>query len=259
MRALRSEAVKLFTTRLWLWLGVTLVGLTGVLIFLIVNSVEDADEEFYGPDFSVEEMAEMVTFTSAFAYAIAAVLGILGLTGEYRHQTITATLLAVPRRLDVLRAKLVLYGIVGGVCGLLFSFVVAVVALPMLDGKGYDISLSDGVVAGSLSGVVLVSALFGMLGVAIGALLRNQALAITATIIYLFVVENILLIVESIADYYPYLPGAAARAVTFENVELDGDSPIDLLSAGQSAFVLLAWVLGLALIGWLITLRRDVA
>lgn len=256
MRPLRSEAVKFFTTRLWLWLGLTVAGLTGLLTFLIVNSMDDAGESF-SDGFTAADLAEVVSYTSPIAYVVAAVFGIIGLTGEYRHQVITPTFLAVPRRWNVLLSKLVLHGAVGSVCGLVFVVVHAAVAFPVLDGKGYDISLGDQVVAGSFRGVVLVSALFGMFGVAVGALLRNQAFAITATVIYLFVVENILVVIRSVSDYYPYLPGGAARAVMYEDIQLETDE-IELLTAGQSAVVLLAWALALATLGWLITLNRDV-
>ena len=255
MKALRSELVKMFTTKLWLWLGLTLVVLTGGLTFLVTSSVDEPGE--FGVDFTPVDMAEMVSFTSAIAYVIAAVLGIIGLTGEYRHQVITPTFLATPRRGVVLASKLVLYGLVGAAVGLVFAAIQAVVAFSVLDGKGSDISLGDDVVAGSFRGVVLVSALFGMFGVALGSLLRNQAFAITATVLYLFVVENILMAVESVADVYPYLPGAAARAITFEDIELDVEE-IDLLTAGQSVTVLLVWALAVAIFGWLITLTRDV-
>lgn len=255
MRTLGAEVIKLVTTRLWLWLGLTVVGLSGLLTFLILNSLDDQGESYR--DFTAVELAEMMTFTSAIAYGIAAVMGVIALTGEYRHQLITPTFLAVPRRGNVLLAKLVLYGLVGAAIGLAFALVQGMVAFSILDGKGYDISFSDQVVADSLRGVVVVSALFGMLGVAVGAVVRNQAFAITATVIYLFVVENILQAVEALADYYPYLPGAAARAVMYEEIELAAEG-IELLTMGQAVIVLLAWIVGLAGVGWLVSLRRDV-
>jgi ABC-2 type transport system permease protein len=255
MRAFHAEAVKFFTTRLWLWLGLVLVVLTGLLTFLIVNAVDDVGARF--DEFAAADMAEMVTALAPLAYVIAAVLGIIALTGEYRHQTITPTFLAVPRRWVVLAAKLAFYFVIGGICGLLFTVVVAVIAFPGLNGKGYDISLGDQVVAGSFRGVILVSALFGMFGVAVGALLRNQAFAITAVVLYHFVVENILQVIPSTADVYPYLPGGAARAVMYEGVGLAVEG-VDLLSASQSAFVIVVWALGLAGVGLLTTLNRDV-
>lgn len=135
--------------------------------------------------------------------------------------------------------------------------VVGAIAFPGLAGKGYDISLGDQVVAGSFRGVILVSALFGMFGVAVGALLRNQAFAITAIVLYHFVIENILQVIPTTADIYPYLPGGAARAVMYEDVEL-GVEGVDMLPAGQSAFVIVIWALALAAVGLLTTLNRDV-
>lgn len=251
MRALSAEFVKFFTTRLWLWLVLLVALLTGLLVTLITVNVN--------PDFSgdaARNVAEYTTGLAPIAYVVSATVGIVGITGEFRHQTITPTLLGVPQRAVVVLAKLFVYLLFGGVLGTIFVLVLGGISQPVLSGKGIDISLSDDPVSQSLLGTILVTALFGIFGVGIGTLLRNQVAAVVTTILYLFVVENILMVIPHVQSAYPYLPGGAAKAV------MDPRSPVPdtvhLLTSGQGAVVLAAWALGLAVLGSVFTLGRDI-
>lgn len=257
MRAFNAEVVKLFTTRLWLWLTATVVGLTGFFTFLVVRDKDSIDEEFASL-VSPADVANDITNLALIAMVISVVFGIIGLTGEFRHMTITPTFLSVPQRPLVVLAKLVLYFVVGGVVGLFTTVIIAVIAFPILDGKGYEFSVGDDFIMDIFRGVVLVCALFALLGVGMGALLRNQVFAVVATILYLFVIENLLLISEGVrTSIYPYLPGYAAKTLIFEGFDYGFDD-IDNLTSGQSGLVLAAWAVGLAVVGSIVTLSRDV-
>lgn len=251
MRAFNAEFVKFFTTRLWLWLVLLVTALTGLLVTLITINVD--------PGFSGDagrNVAEYTTLLAPIAYVVSATIGIVGITGEFRHQTITPTLLAVPQRAVVVVAKLFVYLLFGAVLGTMFVVVLGGISQPVLSGKGIHLSLSDDPVAQSLLGAILVTALFGVFGVGIGTLLRNQVASVVTTILYLFVVENILAAIPHVQKAYPYLPGGAARAV------MDPQAPVPdavhLLSTGQGALVLTAWALGLAVLGSVFTLGRDI-
>ncbi len=82
------------------------------------------------------EAIRTVYATSAFqgAYIFAMILGITGMTGEYRYQTITPTFLATPRRARVVLAKMVAHlGVglgYGVVCVLVALVVGGAIVLP---------------------------------------------------------------------------------------------------------------------------------
>ena len=62
------------------------------------------------------------------AYVFAIVLGALGMTQELRHQTLTSTFLAEPRRNKVMVAKMAAYGVIGaiyGAVGVVFGYALA--------------------------------------------------------------------------------------------------------------------------------------
>lgn len=252
MRALHAEFLKLFTTRLWLWLVLVVGAITGALVLLITLNI---DPDSIGD--ANHDVAEFTTGLAPIAYVVAATIGIIGITGEFRHQTVTPTLLSVPQRAVVVAAKLFVHLLFGALLGAVFVLVLGGIAAPVLSGKGVDVSLSDSAVSQSLLGSVLVCGLFGIFGVGIGTLLRNQVAAVVSTILYLFVLENILVAIKHVQTAYPYLPGGAARAVLLRD-HSDLPSTVHLLDAGQGALVLAAWALGLAVLGSVLTLGRDI-
>ncbi|HEY9390000.1 MAG TPA: hypothetical protein VIR27_09580 [Mycobacteriales bacterium] len=253
MRALRAEFTKLFTTRLWLWLILVVVAITGSLVALIITTAVD-------PSSVSDPEAEVVAFTvnlSPIAYLVSVITGIIGITGEFRHQTITPTVLSTPHRPVAVAAKLLVHLLFGALLGAIFVFVLAGTGAVLLAGQDISVSLSDPTVMHAMWGSVLVCGLFGVLGIGIGTLLRNQVAAVVTVVLYLLMVENILLTIRHVRDAYPYLPGGAARGLL-----LDGGTSLaggDLLGSGQATLVLAVWALGLALLGSFLTLGRDIS
>jgi hypothetical protein len=100
-------------------------------------------------------------------------------------------------------------------------------------------------VFGGLAG----TALRGAFGVGLGAILRNQVGAVIALLAWDFVVDSLLFgLAPSVGRF---MPTAAADA-------LMGLKTAHLLSPATGGAVLLAWTAALALIGLMLTLRRDV-
>src|SRR6185312_2865073 len=114
----RSELRKITSTRLWWGL------LVGAVIYTVIQA--GANAAIAGTDpgagqpatpaLDTAQAIRTVYATSAFtgAYIFAMILGITGMTGEYRYQTITPTVLATPRRARVVLAKLGAHLGVGG-------------------------------------------------------------------------------------------------------------------------------------------------
>ncbi len=113
----RSELHKIRTTRLW-W-GLLLGAVVYTLIQAAANAALAGQEPGNGqPASAALDTAQAIRTVyagSAFqgAYIFAMILGITGMTGEYRYQTITPTFLATPRRSRVVLAKMAAHLLVG--------------------------------------------------------------------------------------------------------------------------------------------------
>jgi ABC-2 type transport system permease protein len=102
-------------------------------------------------------------------------------------------------------------------------------------------------------GAVIMSALWAALGVGLGALVRNQVLAIVGLYVWVFVVE--ILLFQYLPDVGRYAPGAAGTAMTGDTV---GDSSINLLSAPAGGGLLALYAAALVTAGAVAVARRDV-
>ena len=130
--------------------------------------------------------------------------------------------------------------------------VVIAVAHPWLSAKGAPVSLSGENLEVLLSSIG-AAALYGLVGVGVGALLRNQVAAVVGALVYLFVAEPILRSVPATAPAYKFLPGGALESITATV------GTIDLLQRWQGALLLAGYGIVLAVLGWVFAVRRDIS
>ena len=253
IRLLRSESRKLFTTQVWFWMLVIALALTA--LFVVGTILGDGTEGNPSPLLSTPEgQRNLFSLTGAAASFLAAVLGIIGITGEFRHLTVTPTFLATPRRGRVIVAKLVTYALAGLAFGVACGALVIAMSLPWLSARGVDVSLTANRIPLVLLAAVLVVAIYGILGVGVGSLIRNQVAAVVITLAYLFVVENILAALPWVRDHVSkWLPGQAAQAVTQVS-----STSTEFLRPWQGGLVLTGYGVAFAVIGWWLAVRRDV-
>ena len=163
---LQAELIKLRTTRTFVALTAIAGGLS-LLLTVLTGVLSDPQPEDVVTDIFANDMS------SAFIL----VLAVVGITGEWRHRTITGALLAAPDRLRFLAAKAIAFAGAGLVLSLLISAAVTVVGFVFVgvrDLPGPDAGELGEYVARSAG----LAALGGAFGVAIGALIRNQVGAI---------------------------------------------------------------------------------
>ena len=117
------------------------------------------------------------------------VLGVLIITTEYSSGMIRTTFTAVPQRGLVLAVKAVIFGSVTFVVALLTTFVTFFASQAILNRGAvkYGVSLSSPHALRIVIGAALYMTVCGLLGVALGALLRSTAAAITALAGLLFI------------------------------------------------------------------------
>ena len=117
-----------------------------------------------------------------------AVVAALFITTEFRRGIIRTTFTATPRRGRVLAAKAVVLAAIAFVTGIAAAVPAFLISQPLLRANGFappaypTVSLTDGPVARAVVGTGLVLALLAVLALALGALLRSGAAAITVVI-----------------------------------------------------------------------------
>ncbi|CAN5339727.1 ABC transporter permease [soil metagenome] len=251
---IRAELRKLFSTKLWLWLLLGACVLSGGGTALLIGFADQATASPQSgiPPVESEAFTQLALAGGANAVVFFLILGIIGMTQEYRHRTATPTFLVSPRRGQVILAKLLTYLGISLLFAVVVNAVVVAVALPWLSAKGAPVSLSGDnleVLLSSIGG----AALYGMVGVGVGALLRNQVAAVVGSLIYLFVAEPILRGVPATASAYKYLPGGTLESITATTTNTD------LLQRWQGALLLTGYGIVLAVAGWIFAVRRDIS
>jgi ABC-2 type transport system permease protein len=169
-------------------------------------------------------------------------LGVVVITGEYTTGMIRATLGAVPRRLPVLWAKAGVYAAVILVLGVISSFLAFLGGQAILGSHGLSLSYPGALRA--VVGVGLYLTVVGLLGLAIGFLVRSTAGGITALFGILLVLPPIVgaLPTSWANTISPYLPSNAGQAIYATHHLSDTMHPWPgfLLFCGYTAGALLA-------------------
>ena len=197
--SIRSEALKLKTTRATMGL---LLGAVAVNVFAAVAPGENAIREFAHP--LVEQQSWFIVSTLMRVFLL--VLGIRAITEEFRHGTITPTLLATPDRAKVVASKAVTVAAAGGI--------VAVAAtLALLGSMAIVAQLNDVPMHPlaeswrSLAGMVLAGITWPVVGLGVGLVVRSQVAAIVGGIVWLMALEEML--AGRLGDLGGFLPGRA--------------------------------------------------
>ncbi len=222
---LRAELLKLRTTRTFAALVGVAVGLS-LIVILLSTLLQN--------EFDTDDVRLM--FAGDFTGLFILLLGVMGMAGEWRHRTITSSVLAAPDRLKLLGAKLISYAVAGAVLSLIVTLTIMVVGtiiLSMRDKTTLDAAELLDVLWRNLVG----AAYLGAIGVCIGALLRNQVAALIGVLIVFMIVEPTLLgLVTEVGRFAP-LQGAPSGLIGFD---IDGDN--ELLEPAVAGLVMIGWL-----------------
>src|SRR4051794_9954779 len=239
----RAELRKLGTTRIvWVILAaaelLVVAGVSGLV--LSGTRLRDADAP-----------TRAIAHTGLVSLCVL-VLGIYAVAGEYRYQTIVDSYLSTPRRARVLAAKLGVYTGLGLAIGLGAAITAVFTTKIWWAAKGVPLSLTDGDVWRTAAGGILWNAAFAAIGVGIGAVIRNLAVAIAAALAWIALVEGIAgqLVGSTASRWLPLAAGQALGRATIGGT--------DHLSQWAAALVLGAYAALIGSAAASITLRRDV-
>ena len=239
---MRSELVKLRSTRTNLGLLFGMVGL--VLLIVIVTGAAVTPAEL------AKDEHQRALFGLGLAGGfIASLIGVMSITSEFRHGTIRPTFVFTPRRGRVVSAKVFSSFILGVIFGLITEAVAFAVGLAILAIRGVDIVVPTHELLVVALGSIACAALMAALGVGVGAVARNQVLAVIGVVVWFMVVENVMVGVwPQVGKFFPLAAGDAMTGINSDQ----------LLTASQGALVLVGYVLVSFFAALAVTQRMDV-
>lgn len=176
------------------------------------------------------------------------VLGVLVITGEYSTGMIRATMTAVPKRLPVLWAKAIVYGLVVLSLAVPATLIAFVVGQSILARHQIDIAFSHPGVARVVFGAALYLTVIGLFGLGIGAIVRNTAGGIATFAGIMFVLPPLMNVLprswnDAATPYLPLSAGQAIMALTRGEHQLAPWTGLGLLCAYTAAALAVASVL----------------
>jgi len=187
-RVIRSEWTKFWSVRSTPWTLLIAVVVTIGFATLLAWGVSSNLDTMKPDQRATLDVTSLSASGIAFGQLAMAVLGALFVASEYTTGGIRTTFVAVPNRLRVLLAKIVVFSLVAWVVGTIASFASFFVAMTFWTPHHLATSLSTPAVLRAVMGSGLIAVASGLLGLALGALIRHTAGAITAAIALLFVV-----------------------------------------------------------------------
>jgi ABC-2 type transport system permease protein len=242
---LRAELIKLSTTRTFAGLAGAAIAISLLITVLVAVLTEPTEDSVLVDVFSSD--------LSAFFIFMLAVIGI---GGEWRHRTITSSLLAAPDRLRFLAAKALAFAAAGAVLSVMVSVAIAIVGTAVVSARGLPMP-EAGELAALLGRNAIVATLVAALGVGLGALVRNQVVAVVGVLVLGFVVEPMVItLVPEVGRFGPF--SALPTSLSGIPAEDAGLGEVDLLAPGLAALTMMAWIGAAFAAGYALLRGRDV-
>ena len=245
----RSEWIKFRTLRSsWIVMAVTVVAVIGIgsLVSYFTNSHWSSMTQIERLRFNAVDRSLVGV---NLAQLTIGVLGVLFISGEYSTGMVRATLGAAPRRLPVLAAKALVFAAVSFVCSLAATVVAFTAGQSLL--ASHSVGWGHPGAVRAVFGAALYLTLVGLLGLALGFIVRSTAGGIAALFGLLLILPVIFNALPSSWNNTvgPYLPGAAGSALW--TLRSDGN----VLAPWTGFGVFCAWCAA-ALVAAAVELRR---
>lgn len=263
IRALAFEWQRIRTVRSTYWLTALALVLSAAVAGLIAGFSREPglDESMIGTVLTGGTQFIPLPFVPLFM----GIIGAFAFGHEYRHNLILATLTAIPRRVNLVIAKVIILAAWSAVAALL-SIAVNWLLATILTGE--TLPLFDGSTGPALLAYIGYVVLWALLGLSVGMLVRNlPATLVVLMLVPLIVEPTVVTLVsyidafESIRPAVPYFPFTAGNGM-IATVGADAFAADDLAasdqpSRGVSALTFTAWVGALLALGWGLFHKRD--
>lgn len=191
MDVVRSEWTKFRTVQSTYWTFLVAIVL-GIGLAALVSGISASH---YATDVTLRlrwDPAERSLRPEWFLAQLAfAVLGVLTVTSEYSTGMIRTSLTAVPRRLRMMTAKLLVFGVVAVIVGEVISVVAFSIGQMLIHGKAPSASFGQNDVLRVVLGAGLYLLFMGLLGSGFAVLVRHAAAGIALVVGVLFILPGI--------------------------------------------------------------------
>lgn len=298
MRLIRSELMKIRTTNVW-WLfaiGVFVFTALSLLIWIMVadgqidQAIQSRGQAFEPPppdvgipQAEIDEMrrqweiqndlgrllrtsaANIYTSGQFFGLMFVMLLGAILVTNEFFHQTATSTFLTTPQRTKVILAKLATACLAAAVFWIFTTGINVATGAIYFSNKGYASQLGDWPVTRAILMNGLAFGLWGILGVGLGVLIRNQIGAVlVGAIAYVIGSQAVQLVFVLIHEFWIKKDWVLQAMVAFPTVASQvmispektfAQSPVWWVGA----LVLVGYGVLFGTVGTLITRKRDIS
>jgi ABC-2 type transport system permease protein len=260
--ALRAELRRISTTKLW-WIALICIFVLSAgyaalpaAVALLQSKAGVASSPFTDPGI----IRSIYNGGNVLSRILAMVVGIVAIGSEYRYGTLAWSYLATPRRIRMLLGKagaLLIFGVIYGITSVSAGMVVAI---PFVMANNGSLLLDQPDTWRSIILGICSIALWTMIGMGLGILIKNMLIALAVGIILGFLVEPIVSVMFFLKRWDQLLNVMPSGAT---NAMLEITSPV--LFAAQhptpwwvAGMILAAWCLLPALAGLLSAVRRDV-
>jgi ABC-2 type transport system permease protein len=239
---LRAELLKIRSTRTSIGLLVGLVALA--LLFTILTCTLSPTSQVVGE----QNQIGLLSFGS-IAGVFAALAGIMLFTSEYRFGTIRPSVLFNPNRNSLFVSKITAGALSGLVFGVIGEGLVFSIGLIILKARSIPITMTSANMTELIVGAIIGTALWGAIGVAVGAIVPNQVGAVISLLAWGFVAENL---------FFGFLPKIGRFLPVHASDSMMGAIQTHLLPGNVGTVVVVAWTVVLASAGIVMLKRRDV-
>ncbi len=251
-RVMASEWIKLKSLRST-WFSFAAAGLATIGLGILFSALRGHDAHVHqelGIDPAGISLRGMY-----LAQLSVGVLGVLFVSGEYATGMIRATLSAVPRRVPVLIAKAVVFGVVAYLVSTTMTLIAFLAGQGVLSTWHYGVSLGDPGTVRAVLGAGFYLMIVGLIGLGLGFAIRSTGGAIAT----LF---GVILILPALTNALPtswqgdvskYLP----LTIGNELIRISRHPDRNSLSTGAGIVVLLIWTAVSIAAGLAVLRRRD--
>ena len=248
-RVVSSEWIKFRSLRSsWAVLGGAVVGMVLIALLIAYNTRR------IGPNIQAADLSASSPLQGWYLgmYLIGA-LGVLFVTGEYGTGLIRSTLTAVPKRLPVLWAKLVVFVTVTLIAMIAASFVAFLAAEAFISHYRHGFSLGDPGVLRVVIGTGVLLTLLGMFGAGLGWIIRNTPGALVTYFSILIALPVVFASFlggwgKTVAEYFPFYAGGS-----FVQTLRDPNT----LAPLPGLLVVVCWVVATLAVAAVVLRRRD--